>query len=143
MKEKLEKSMFLSFKLFLFGFGLSFLSSCGQPICVAGFGQCDAPNKPTTTTQTTSTLKLTSDKTSMLVNQTATLTISGGVSPYKIEFSGTAGGSLSGSPGSFQSATSYTYTAPASAGTFTFKVTDSATPTATTTYVSIVVTASR
>lgn len=105
---------------------LSFLiSSCGQNVCVMGFGQCDAPEKPT---QTTTALTLTATKTSLALNESTTLTIAGGVSPYKMEFVGTQVGTLSATGvtvGTFSTATSYTYSS-SSAGTATLKVTDSA-----------------
>jgi hypothetical protein len=109
-------------------FSFVFLVSCGQSFCVMGFGQCDAPEKPQTTPQTTTQLSLTTSKASLGVNQQATLTISGGTPNYKLEFDGAGFGTLSGTPGIFSSQTTYTYTASTQTGTVTFKVTDSSVP---------------
>ncbi len=134
------------FKFFTLSFVsviLLLLTSCGnEKLCVMGFGDCKAPEKPTTTLQNTNSLTLTTSKSSIAINQTATLTISGGVSPYNLQFHEAATGGLSGTPGIFSSATSYTYTAAATTGTTTFKVTDSASP-AKTVFVSVVITANR
>ncbi len=140
MKSKLSKHIPIGLTFLVFVWTLLLISGCGNSVCIAGFGQCDAPEKPTTTTQPTTTLKITSDKASVAINGTATLTISGGVSPYTLQFEGVGLGALSGSPGVASLATSYTYTAPASTGTVTFKVTDNASNTA---FVSVVITSSR
>jgi hypothetical protein len=71
--------------------GLSFslfLTSCGQPVCVMGIGQCAAPDKTPTTTS--GSLSVNSDSSTIYYSSsastpnTATLTISGGTSPYTL-----------------------------------------------------------
>lgn len=122
---------FFNLKSLILSLALSLLNSCGQPLCVAGFGQCDAPVTTTTTSTAASDLTLKFDKPSITLNQTATLTISGGTPNYKVEFTnGIAGGSFNPAIGSFSSTTSYTYTG-SNSGTFTLKVTDGANKTAT------------
>ena len=116
------------FKTLALCFSLVFLASCGQSVCVMGFGQCNAPEKPQTTPQATTQLSLTVSKANLKINETATLTISGGAPNYKLEFDGVGFGSLSGTPGVFSSQTTYTYTATNQTGTVTFKVTDSSVP---------------
>lgn len=126
------------------GLAISVLNSCGQPVCVAGFGQCAAPEKPiTTASPTNEELKLAFDKTEISVSQTAKLTISGGTPPYRVAFfGGLVGGTLDGDSGQLSNATTYTYTANVT-GTFTFEVTDSSKPAAKTARTPIVVTSSR
>ena len=108
---------------------VTFLSACGNQICVMGFGKCEAPEKPAT--QTNAALTLTSSKASLAVNEEVTLTIAGGTPNYKIEFDGTALGTLTATGatmGNFSSVTSWKYTAPNQTGTVLIKVTDQANP---------------
>lgn len=105
---------------------LAFLNSCGQPVCVAGFGQCAAPEKPVTVTPSSTPLNLESDKSEIAVGETAKLTISGGTSPYKVEFLSTPVGEITPTlTSTFVSTTQYTYKG-TSVIAVVLKVTDSA-----------------
>lgn len=138
-----------SLRNLIIGLALLLLNACGQPVCVMGIGQCAAPEHTTVTTTTVpnNTLKLTSDKTTIAVNQKAILTISGGTANYKLEFIGAALGTVSPTLNTFSADKTYTYTAPAtiapSASTsVTFRVTDQASSPAFTS-ITITITASK
>ena len=102
-----------------------FIASCGNQVCVMGFGSCNAPEKPITT-QTNTILTLTASKTSILTQEQLTFTVTGGSSPYKFEIA-SGGGTLSNSV-SFTTQTTSIYTAPITPGTITINVTDSTVP---------------
>jgi len=108
---------------------ITFLSACGNQVCVMGFGKCEAPEKPITPAP--ANLTLTPSKTTLAVTEQITLTIAGGTANYKMEFVGTALGTLTATgatAGSFSSVTTWTYTAPNQTGTDTIKVTDQSNP---------------
>jgi hypothetical protein len=110
------------FKGVLVGLSLLFLSSCGESVCVMGMGHCDAPDKP-------ANMSLVANPTSVQVNGTSTITVSGGTSPYKFgRYNGL--GSIS-NENIFTSATTTTFTAPANINGGTsaiIEVTDSSSP---------------
>ena len=103
-----------------------FIASCGNQVCVMGFGSCNAPEKPITT-QTNTILTLTASKTSILTQEQLTFTVTGGSSPFKFEIAPGGGGTLSNSI-SFTTQTTSIYTAPITPGTITINVTDSTVP---------------
>lgn len=76
------------FKCTLVGLSILFLTSCGQPVCVMGIGQCDAPDKPASSTS--GALTVTSDATTIYASSssskpnTANITISGGTANYEL-----------------------------------------------------------
>lgn len=102
-----------------------FLASCGNQVCIMGFGSCEAPEKPITV-QTNKTLTLTAPKTSILTQEQLTFSVTGGTSPFKFEIASGLG-TLSNF-GSFTAQTTSIYTAPPTPGTITINVTDSTVP---------------
>jgi hypothetical protein len=77
------------FKSILVGLTFLFLASCGQPVCVIGIGQCNAPEKPTSASG--GSLTVTADATTIYAvsnstnsTHSATITISGGTPNYSI-----------------------------------------------------------
>lgn len=102
-----------------------FIASCGNQVCVMGFGSCNAPEKPITT-QTNTILTLTAPKTSILTQEQLVFTVKGGSSPFKFQIE-SGGGTLSNSV-SFTTQTTSIYTAPITPGTITINVTDSTVP---------------
>lgn len=74
--------------LFAVAFLSLFLTSCGEPVCVMGVGDCKAPDK----TPTSGTLSLTSNFATIHASAangstSAVITISGGNGPYAISIS--------------------------------------------------------
>ncbi len=83
MQASVVSILLSSFILFL----VPLLTSCGDPICIAGLGDCDAFNSSPTSDQGTqiSTVKLELSPARIKINETATVKVSGGNGPYTFD----------------------------------------------------------